>query len=224
MKRIIFMLICLLAMCSSYAQIITSQELENIKLQEYGKTKWQKIAQSIVPELNIDKDHYVVYSRVVNVEDKKKDYFNLLKLFVAERFSTPNCEIKVIDKDMGIIIVQGYIENVVKKGEFAISDDLTLKPIIRLDFKSGKIRITCSNIYYYVHEIEYSTFLTESHNNKQVNIYQSYPLMKEGYNNYVASKAAVCKALVMQHIASQKILDYFENLIKEGTYTVDNDW
>ena len=224
MKKILLTIIGLLTMCYSYAQLITAQELEAVKQEVYGKEKWQKVAQSIVPELNIDQEHYVVYSRVVTVDDKKTDYFNLLKLFVSERYSIPNCEIKVVDKEMGRIIVQGYIENVVRKGEFAISDDLTLKPIIRLDFKSGKIRITCSNIYYYVHEIEYSTFLTESHNYKQVNIYQSYPLMKEGYNDYVASKAAVCKALVMQHLASLKTLDYFENLIKEGSFKVDDDW
>lgn len=218
-------------MLGSYAQLITTEELIAIETQQYGKTKsgrqWNKVAKLIKPEVTVDKDNYLVYSRIVSLDDPKKDYFELVKLFVSDKFSGPNCDIKVVDKEMGSIIVEGFIGGVITPGEFAWDFNISLKPIIKIDFKKDRVRITCSNLYYYLTKGTHFGPFRSIHEDKQCYIIKNFPY-EENYNAHdeslISSSWCCSKAFVLQHIASQKILDYFEELIKVGTYKVDNDW
>ena len=205
MKRFLISFSLFILAVSAYSQLLTSEKLLNYKNSQYGDTKWKQLALQIKDEIPLNEEKDLVYISFVNVPGATaEDIFSTLKLWAVEKFSCSECAIKVMDKELRCIIIQDYIDKIIKKGETGLSDDVSLKPIIRIDIKDGKVRITCTNSTYYVREITYADIFTPVQNDLQPKISQCYPLVKESDSDrsYITDKKTNCKALVLTHLSS----------------------
>lgn len=229
MKRLLTSFVFILFITLSYAQFFSTENLLAKKNSLYGDTSWKKIAMQIKNDIPINDENDVVYTKIVDLPDMTKDnIFDFLKLWTIENFSGHNSTIKVMDKEIGRIVIEDYVDKIVKKGEFVLSDDVSLKPLIRIDIKDNKVRITCTNSVYYVHNITYTGFLIPSPvaNDYQHKISQCYPLVKESKGAYRdTDRKSACKALTMVHISSLQYLSEIEKVLtKDAGLSNDNSW
>lgn len=228
MKRFFISFLTFFFAISSYSQLFTTGELVNNKYRLYGDVKWKQLAFQIKEEIPLNEEKDLVYTSVVNIPGATaEEIFNKLKVWVVEIFSCPECAIKVMDKELGCIIIQDYIEKIIQKGETAISDDVTLKPLIRIDIKNERVRITCTHSVYYVRQIYYPSIFAPAQNDIQPKISQCYPLVKESESDksYVTDKKANCKALVLTHLSSLLYLKEIENVLtNKSNSSNEDDW
>ena len=229
MKRIIASFIISLCISSSFAQFISTEKLLLQKDSLYGGTSWKKIATQIKSNLPINEEKDVVYTKIVDLPNTDSDkIFDILRYWVIDNFSGSNSIIKVMDKDIGRIVIEDYIDKIVRKGEFALSDDVSLKPLIRIDIQDNKVRIMCTNSVYYVHQITYAGF-TPISNDYQYKITKCYPMVKTSEREigafYITDNKSACKAFSLIHISSLLYLNEIEKVLTKDTCLSNkNSW
>lgn len=228
MKKILFCLFSFVTALSVNAQIMRASELENYAKEKYGD-KWKEAAANLAQNLSLDKNNSLTYVEVIEAPGKsKQDLYILLNYWYTATFNDANSVIKLNDKESGVIIANGYVENVAEHAAGLNAYHVSIKPIIKTDIKDGKVRVTYTIQAYDVDRIAgggltaalLSSNRTITHFAETWPIDMCYPFVEKDKHVKTSSKA-----LVMAHAYSNVLMDKIKEAITNGvTGNEDEDW
>ena len=237
------MLAAILTFCgtmSTQAQVMKTADLEKYAKQKYGD-KWLDAAKNLAANLSLDKNESLTYQQVIEAPDKTKaQLYVALNYWVTATFKDHSA-ITLNDKEAGCIIVSSTIKNIAEHIGTLNKYSVSITPVIRLDIKDGKVRVTYTVQTYDVLADISGGWLTpvESDNktygdskrkaddktnanlyDEQWEIARHYPFVEKD-----AQKRTCSKALVMTHAYSNAIIDKVEETVKNGIVgNEDDDW
>ena len=243
MKKNVFLLILLACLfCGNtvvHAQVMKAADLEKYAKQKYGD-KWLDAAKNLASTLTLDKNESLTYQQVIEAPGKTKQQLYVALNYWATATFKDNNAITLNDKDAGCIIISSTIKNIAEHMGTISKYSVSITPIIRLDIKDGKIRVTYTvQNYDILDDISGGWFgiATDDKNksyadakrkaddktnpnlwDEQWEIARHYPFVEK------ASKKRTCaKALVMTHAYSNAIMDKVEEAVKNGIVGNDDD-
>lgn len=112
-QRILFAFALFMISMLGNAQVIDVYEIEEYATQNYGKNRWGKMASKLADKIELDKNNTLVFSEVVECENKTKEQlYILLNYWVKSTFSDSHSIVQLNDKDAGTIICQGYVRGI----------------------------------------------------------------------------------------------------------------
>lgn len=228
MKKILFLLaICLLSVSIS-AQVIRTEELEKYAKERYGE-KWTDAAENLSKELALDKNKSLTYQQVIECGNQTKEQlYVILNHWVTASFNDANSVIKLNDKELGSIIAEGYVDNIAEHLGGTSRYKVSMTPIIKIDIKDKKIRVTYTLQYYNVEKVIGGGIISAFSDGTQkpkLNIEKwaidtCYPFSEKDQHK---AKKTSSKALVMAHAYSNVIMDKIEEAVKHGLVGNEND-
>ncbi len=227
MKKKKFLMSILLAfaftVCAN-AQIMRAEELEKYAKEKYGD-KWVDAAENLASNLELDKNNGITYVQVIPCPGKTKDdLYVLLNYWFTTTFNDANSVIKLNDKELGTIIAQGFVGDIASHAGGTNAYDVSIRPVIKVDIKDEKIRVTYTVPFYSVVVAQGGGWIgalggnipTRSDENWTID--SCYPFVKKDKH-----KKTSCKALVMSHAYSNVIMDKIEEAVKNGLIGNEND-
>ena len=241
MKKIILTMCVALFSMSIQAQVMKAADLEKYAKQRYGD-KWLDAAKNLARTLTLDKNESLTYQEVIEVPGKSKQQLYLaLNYWATATFKDKNA-ITLNDKEAGCIIISSTIRNIAEHMGTISKYSVSITPIIRLDIKDGKIRVTYTvQTYDVLDDISGGWFgvaldgdnksyadakrkaddkTNPSLYDEQWEIARHYPFVEKDPQNRTCSKA-----LVMTHAYSNAILDKVGEAVKNGIVGNDEeDW
>ena len=137
------------------------------------------------------------------------------------------------DKETGCIIAQGSVEGVATHTGGSNKYNVSIRPIIRVDIKEGKCRVTYSLQAYNVLKIAGGGIMGQLAagmngtpvRTKDLNevwpLDQTFPFAEK---DAFGAKKTSSKSLIMSYSYSQVMMDKIEKAIKEGLTGEDEDW
>ena len=239
----LWMMAAILTFCgalNAQAQVMKTADLEKYAKQKYGD-KWLDAAKNLAANLSLDKNESLTYQQVIEAPDKTKaQLYVALNYWVTATFKDHSA-ITLNDKEAGCIIVSSTIKNIAEHIGTLNKYSVSITPVIRLDIKDGKVRVTYTVQTYDVLADISGGWLTpvESDNktygdskrkaddktnanlyDEQWEIARHYPFVEKD-----AQKRTCSKALVMTHAYSNAIIDKVEEAVKNGIVgNEDDDW
>ena len=243
MKKNVFLLILLACMfCGNTvveAQVMKAADLEKYAKQKYGD-KWLDAAKNLASTLTLDKNESFTYQQVIEAPGKTKQQLYVALNYWATATFKDNNAITLNDKDAGCIIISSTIKNIAEHMGTISKYSVSITPIIRLDIKDGKIRVTYTvQNYDILDDISGGWFgiATDDKNksyadakrkaddktnpnlwDEQWEIARHYPFVEKD-----SKKRTCAKALVMTHAYSNAIMDKVEEAVKNGIVGNDDD-
>lgn len=229
------------------AQVMKATDLEKYAKQKYGD-KWLDAAANLASTLTLDKNESLTYQQVVEAPGKtKQQLYVALNYWVTATFKD-NQAITLNDKDAGCIIVSSTIDAIADHTGTLNRYIVNITPVIRLDIKDGKVRVTYTVQNYDILKAEAGGWLGALADNskqdlrgqnfigdgkrmkndandrrlydEQWEIAKRYPFVEKD-----AQKRTCAKALVMTHAYSNAIIDKVEEALKNGIVgNDDDDW
>ena len=229
------------------AQVMKAADLEKYAKEKYGD-KWLDAALNLSKGLTFDKNESLTYQQVIEVPGKSKDQIYLmLNYWVTATFKDKQA-ITLNDKEMGCIIISSPFDGIADHTGTLNRYVISITPVIKIDIKDGRARVTYTVQNYDVLKAEDAGFLgglLDNSDNRQNNqnyhgdgkrlkedhtdrrlydeqweIVKHYPFVEKD-----SQKRTCAKALVMTHAYSNAILDKVEEALKHGiTGTEDDDW
>ncbi|MBP5800041.1 MAG: DUF4468 domain-containing protein [Prevotella sp.] len=242
MKKILFLTTAFFLFLGGtiQAQVMKAADLEKYAKQKYGD-KWLDAAKNLSTGLTLDKNESLTYQQVIEAPGKTKQ-----QLYVALNYWTTatfkdNSAITLNDKEAGCIIISSTIKNIAEHVGTLNKYSVSITPVIRLDIKEGKIRVTYTVQTYDVLADISGGWLSPSDDSRKTygdskrkaddktnaNLYDEqweiarhYPFVEKD-----AQKRTCAKALVMTHAYSNAIIDKVEEAVKNGIVgNDDDDW
>ena len=243
MKKNVFLLILLACLfCGNtvvQAQVMKAADLEKYAKQKYGD-KWLDAAKNLASTLTLDKNESLTYQQVIEAPGKTKQQLYVALNYWATATFKDNNAITLNDKDAGCIIISSTIKNIAEHMGTISKYSVSITPIIRLDIKDGKIRVTYTvQNYDILDDISGGWFgiATDDKNrsyadakrkaddktnpnlwDEQWEIARHYPFVEND-----SKKRTCAKALVMTHAYSNAIMDKVEEAVKNGIVGNDDD-
>lgn len=243
MKKNVFLLILLACLfCGNtvvQAQVMKAADLEKYAKQKYGD-KWLDAAKNLASTLTLDKNESLTYQQVIEAPGKTKQQLYVALNYWATATFKDNNAITLNDKDAGCIIISSTIMNIAEHMGTISKYSVSITPIIRLDIKDGKIRVTYTvQNYDILDDISGGWFgiATDDKNrsyadakrkaddktnpnlwDEQWEIARHYPFVEKD-----SKKRTCAKALVMTHAYSNAIMDKVEEAVKNGIVGNDDD-
>ena len=245
MKKNVFLLILLACMfCGNTvveAQVMKAADLEKYAKQKYGD-KWLDAAKNLASTLTLDKNESLTYQQVVEAPGKTKQQLYVALNYWATATFKDNNAITLNDKEAGCIIISSTIKNIAEHMGTISKYSVSITPIIRLDIKDGKIRVTYTvQNYDILDDISggwfgiatddknksYADAKRKADDKTNANLYDEqweiahhYPFVEKD-----TKKRTCSKALVMTHAYSNAILDKVSEAVKNGIVgNDDEDW
>ena len=242
-KRLFLMMAAILTFCGTVtiqAQVMKSADLEKYAKQKYGD-KWLDAAANLAKGLTLDKNESLTYQQIIESPGKsKQQLYVALNYWVTATFKDKQA-ITLNDKEAGCIIVTASIVDIARHVGTVNKYSVSIAPVIRLDIKDGKVRVTYTvQTYDVLADISGGWLTAIEADNKtfgdskrkkddktnpylydsQWEIAQHYPFVEKD-----AQKRTCAKALVMTHAYSNAIMDKVEEAIKNGIVgNEDDDW
>ena len=243
MKKNVFLLILLACLfCGNtvvQAQVMKAADLEKYAKQKYGD-KWLDAAKNLASTLTLDKNESLTYQQVIEASGKTKQQLYVALNYWATATFKDNNAITLNDKEAGCIIISSTIKNIAEHMGTISKYSVSITPIIRLDIKDGKIRVTYTvQNYDILDDISGGWFgiATDDKNrsyadakrkaddktnpnlwDEQWEIARHYPFVEKD-----SKKRTCAKALVMTHAYSNAIMDKVEEAVKNGIVGNDDD-
>lgn len=243
MKKNVFLLILLACLfCGNtvvQAQVMKAADLEKYAKQKYGD-KWLDAAKNLASTLTLDKNESLTYQQVVEAPGKTKQQLYVALNYWATATFKDNNAITLNDKEAGCIIISSTIKNIAEHMGTISKYSVSITPIIRLDIKDGKIRVTYTvQNYDILDDMSGGWFgiATDDKNksyadakrkaddktnpnlwDEQWEIARHYPFVEKD-----SKKRTCAKALVMTHAYSNAIMDKVEEAVKNGIVGNDDD-
>ena len=243
MKKNVFLLILLACLfCGNtvvQAQVMKAADLEKYAKQKYGD-KWLDAAKNLASTLTLDKNESLTYQQVIEAPGKTKQQLYVALNYWATATFKDNNAITLNDKDAGCIIISSTIKNIAEHMGTISKYSVSITPIIRLDIKDGKIRVTYTvQNYDILDDISGGWFgiATDDKNksyadakrkaddktnpnlwDEQWEIARHYPFVEKD-----SKKRTCAKSLVMTHAYSNAIMDKVEEAVKNGIVGNDDD-
>ncbi len=222
------------------AQVMKAADLEKYAKQRYGE-KWLDAALNLSKDLVLDKNESLTYQQVIQAPGKtRQQLYVTLNYWVTATFKD-NGAITLNDKEAGCIIVSSTIKNIAEHTGTLNKYSVCITPVIRLDIKDGKVRVTYTVQNYDILADISGGWLTvlasdektfgDSKRKKddktngflydeQWEIAKHYPFVEKDMK-----KRTCAKALVMTHAYSNAIMDKVEEALKNGMVgNEDEDW
>ena len=247
-KQLLAILLCICgAMTGVQAQIMKASDLEKYAKEKYGD-KWLDAAANLAKGLTFDKNESLTYQQVIEVPGKtKQQLYVMLNYWVTATFKDKQA-VTLNDKDAGCIIISSTLEAIADHTGTLNRYVVNITPIIRIDIKDGKVRVTYTIQNYDILKVEDGGWLggltdtdrdrnrnkdayadgkrmnadkTDRHlYDEQWEIVKHYPFVQKD-----AQKRTCSKALVMSHAYSNAIMDKVEEAVKNGLVgNEDDDW
>ncbi len=240
LNRIFLIIACLCASIAAEAQVLRGADLEAYAKERWGD-KWLEAAKNLASTLTLDKNQSLTYQQVIEAPGKTKDQLYVaLNYWVTATFQDKQA-ITLNDKDAGCIIISSTIQNIAEHTGTLNRYSVSITPVIRLDIKEGRVRVTYtvqtydvladdSGGWLSVADKENKTFgdskrKAEDKTNPRLRdekweIARHYPFVEKD-----SQKRTCAKALVMTHAYSNAIIDKVEEAIKNGVVgNEDDDW
>ena len=251
MKYIRLLLMIGAALCfgdaNMFGQVMKSADLEKYAKEKYGD-KWVDAATNLAKDLTLDKNGNLTYQEVIPAPGKTKgQLYVALNYWVTATFQDKQA-ITLNDKEAGCIIVTSSIDGIADHTGTLNRYVVSITPIIRIDIKDEKVRITYTVQNYEILKAQdagWLGMLTDNSDNRQSNqnvnsdgkrmkgdktdrrlfdeqweIAQHFPFVDKD-----PQKRTCSKALVMTHAYSNAILDKVEETIKDVVAgSNDDDW
>lgn len=226
MKKILFLLGVLCLYTSINAQVMRTEALEEYAKERYGE-KWTEAAATLGSQLALDKNNSLTYTQIVECEESTKEQlYVILNYWFTSTFNDANSVIKLNDKDEGVIIAEGYVADIAGHIGGMNAYNISIRPVIKVDIKDRKIRVTYTVQYYDVIKSVGGGIMGAMSSTAPVNgnekwtLDSCYPFV--GKDQHKAKKTS-SKALVMTHAYSNVILDKIEEAVKNGIVGNEND-
>lgn len=235
MKKIFLAFILLVTVVVQVnAQIMRAEELEKYAEKLYGD-KWTDVAANLVQEqtLTLDKNNSLTFIQVVEAPGRTAaQLYTTLNYWFTATFNDANSAIKLNDKETGCIIAQAYVENIATHSGGANKYDISIRPIIRVDIKEGRCRVTYNIQSYNVMKSIGGGIIGQINaglngKNETTDVEQVWPLDQTypfAEKDAFKAKRTSSKAIVMTYCYSQVVLDKVEEAIKNGMVGEDDDW
>ena len=243
MKKNVFLLILLACLfCGNtvvQAQVMKAADLEKYAKQKYGD-KWLDAAKNLASTLTLDKNESLTYQQVIEAPGKTKQQLYVALNYWATATFKDNNAITLNEKEAGCIIISSTIKNIAEHMGTISKYSVSITPIIRLDIKDGKIRVTYTvQNYDILDDISGGWFgiATDDKNrsyadakrkaddktnpnlwDEQWEIARHYPFVEKD-----SKKRTCAKALMMTHAYSNAIMDKVEEAVKNGIVGNDDD-
>ena len=232
---------------SVQAQVMKAADLEKYAKQRYGE-KWLDAAANLAKGLSFDKNESLTYQQVIEVPGKtKQQLYVALNYWVTATFKDKQA-ITLNDKEAGCIIISSTLEAIADHTGTLNRYVVNITPVIRIDIKDGKARVTYTVQNYDILKVEDAGWLgvladNTKTDNKNQNLYSDgkrmngdktdrrlydeqweiikhYPFIEKDNKKRTCSKA-----LVMTHAYSNAIMDKVEEALKNGIVgNEDDDW
>ena len=225
---------------SAQAQVMKGADLEKYAKQKYGD-KWLDAAKNLGSTLTLDKNESLTYQQVFEAPGKTKQQLYVAMNYWATATFQDKQAITLNDKEAGCIIISSTIRNIAEHQGTFNSYSVNITPIIRIDIKDGKVRVTYTVQNYDVLTDISGGWLSTTDDSKktygdskrkqddvtnaylydeQWEIARHYPFVEKD-----KKKRTCSKALVMTHAYSNAIIDKVEDALKNGIVgNEDDDW
>ena len=225
---------------SAVAQVMKSSDLEAYAKSRYGDN-WLNAAANLASQLTLDKNQSLTFQEVIEAPGKTKQQLYVQLNYWATATFKDRQAITLNDKEAGCIIISSTIQNIVEHTGTINSYSVSITPVIRLDIKDGKVRVTYTVQNYDVLADKTGGWLSptdkkdrtygdskrkqedktnENLYDEQWEIAKHYPFVEKD-----AQKRTCAKALVMTHAYSNAVLDKVNEAIKSGIVgNEDDDW
>ncbi|MBQ5680908.1 MAG: DUF4468 domain-containing protein [Bacteroidaceae bacterium] len=224
-----FKLILILASLSlslvSRAQILRAEELEEYAMEKYGKN-WVEAATYLSESLVLDKNKALTYVQVIEAPGKTAEqlYINLNHWYTST-FVSGESVIELNDKESGIIIAKGFVEDIAIHSAGLNKYNVSLTPVIRTDIKDEKVRVIYTVPFYSVRKV-YGGGATSiligpgpvGITKENWPLDECFPFVKKDGHKKTSSKS-----LVMAHAYSNVIMDKIEEAVKDGMLGIEED-
>lgn len=224
MKKILFLMAMLFLAASAQAQIMRTEELEKYAKERYGD-KWTEAAKTLGSQLSLDKNNSLTYIQVIDCGSQTKEQlYVILNYWVTASFNDANSVIQLNDKELGCIIAQGYISDIAGHIGGMNSYDVSVRPIIKIDIKDGKIRVTYTVQNYDAIILAGGGIMgaiggtVPTKVSEKWTLESCYPFASKDKHKKISSKA-----LIMTHAFSNVIMDKIEEAVKNGLVGNEND-
>ena len=243
MKQMKLWLLAILTCCGTVvaqAQVMKAADLEKYAKQRYGD-KWLDAAKNLSADLTLDKNESLTYQQVIEAPGKTKQQLYVALNYWATATFQDKQAITLDDKEAGCIIISSTIPNIVEHTGTVNAYSVSITPVIRLDIKDGKVRVTFTVQNYDIladvsggwlsladpDQRTYGDSKRKREDKTNANLYDQqweiarhYPFVEKD-----AQKRTCAKALVMTHAYSNAIMDKVEEAIKNGIVgNEDEDW
>lgn len=240
---IMMVVVTILTICGAghmHAQVMKAADLEKYARVRYGE-KWLDAALNLSNGLKLDKNESLTYQQVIEAPGKsKQDLYVALNYWATATFKDKQA-ITLNDKEAGCIIISSTIAGIAEHIGTLNKYSVSITPVIRLDIKEGRVRVTYTVQNYDVLADVSGGWLSPTDSNKSTygdskrkkddktnaNLYDEqweiarhYPFVEKD-----PQKRTCAKALVMTHAYSNAIMDKVEEALKHGiTGKDDDDW
>lgn len=235
------------AMVPLQAQVMKSSDLEKYAKERYGD-KWVDAATNISKNIRFDKNQSLTYQEVIEALGKtRQQLYVMMNYWVTATFKDKQA-ITLNDKDAGCIIISSTLEAIADHTGTLYRYIVNITPIIKIDIKDDKVRVTYTVQNYDVLKVESGGWLggiteTDKDQNRRKDAYgdgkrmnadktdrhlydeqweivQRYPFVEKD-----SQKRTCAKALVMTHAYSNAIMDKIEEAVKNGLVgNEDDNW
>ena len=229
------------------AQVMKASDLEKYAKQRYGE-KWLDAAANLAQGLGFDKNQSLTYQQVIEAPGKSaQQLYVMLNYWVTATFKDKQA-ITLNDKDAGCIIISSTLDAIADHTGTLYRYIVNITPVIKIDIKEGKVRVTYTVQNYDILKVEDGGWLGGLGNNdkdrnrnkdvyadgkrmnadktdrklydEQWEIAKHYPFVEKD-----PQKRTCSKALVMTHAYSNAIMDKVEEAVKNGIVgNEDDDW
>lgn len=237
----LFALTAILTVCgtmSMQAQAIKIADLEKYAKERYGE-RWLDAAKNLATGLTLDANQSLTYQEIIEAPGKTKQQLYIALNYWATATFRDNNAITLNDKDAGCIIISSTIKNIAEHTGTLSKYSVSITPVIRLDIKEGRVRMTCTVQNYDVLSDVSGGWLSIPDSDRRTygdsqrkaedvtnpNLYDEhweialhYPFVDKD-----PQKRTCAKALVMTHAYTNVILDKVATAIKTDMLGND-DW
>ena len=222
------------------AQVIKPADLEAYAKQRYGD-KWLDAAANLARDVQLDKNESLTFQEVIEAPGKTKSQLYLaVNYWVTATFKDKQA-ITLNDKEAGCIIISSTMKNIAEHMGTINSYSVSITPVIRIDIKDGRLRVTYTVQNYDVLGDRSGGWLSmpdEKHRtggdskrkaddktneklyDEQWEIARHYPFVEKD-----PQKRTCAKAFIMANAYSNAVLDKINEAIKNGIVgNEDDDW
>jgi hypothetical protein len=226
------------------AQIMKAEELEKYAKERYGE-KWLDAAANLASQLTLDKNQSLTYQQIVECPGKTKEQLYIMLNYWTTATFKDKQAITLNDKESGTIIISSTMANIALHTGTINEYSISITPVIRIDIKEGRIRVTYTVQNYDVLKNQGAGWvggILRDENGKR-NPYGDNKRMKDDKTDrnlydeeweivkhypFIpkdAQKRTCSKALVMTHAYSNVIMDKIEEAVKNGIVgNEDDNW
>lgn len=208
------------------AQLMRAEELEKYAKEKYGEN-WKEAATNLGAKLQLDKNKALTYTQIIECTGKSKEQlYIILNYWYSNSFGSGKAVIQLNDKDAGVIIGKGYVDNIAQHVGGLDAFTVNITPIIKTDIKDGKVRVTYTIPSYEIEKKQGGGWLTAlaGNNRDAVKVKETWAIEKcFPFAQQDSHKNTSAKALVMANAYSNVIMNKIEEAVKNGVSGNETD-